>query len=48
MRRWKITVEFENRIFEEIIESVSYTEAYINIEVLYPGCRVLSISEVRG
>jgi hypothetical protein len=48
MKRWKVIIELQNKTLEVLTEAKTYSEAYINVEIQYPGCKIKSVSEVRG
>jgi hypothetical protein len=48
MKRWKVIIELENKTQEVIIKGTSYSDAYVSAEIKYPGCRIKSVSEIRG
>jgi hypothetical protein len=47
MKRWKVVIELKNKTQEIIIEGNSYSDAYVNTEIKYPGCIIKSVSEIR-
>jgi hypothetical protein len=47
MKTYKVIIEYENQILEIYTEAKFYSEAYIAIEIKYPGCIIRSLLEVR-
>jgi hypothetical protein len=46
MKKWNIIIEYLGRELEIKIEANYYSDAYVKAELKYPGCRILSISEI--
>jgi hypothetical protein len=47
MKKWVVIIEYQNKELEVIIEAKYYSDAYINVEAEYPGCRIKRIFEVK-
>ena len=47
MKEWKILIEQNNVRKEITISAVSYSAAYIEAMCNNPGCKIVSISEIR-
>lgn len=47
MKRWKVIIELKNQTQEIIVEGNSYSDAYVNAEIKFPGCKIKSVSEIR-
>jgi hypothetical protein len=47
MKNWKAKIEYKNKLIDVAIEADTFSEAYINISKKYPGCEIISLSEVR-
>lgn len=48
MKNWKIIIDCEGKTIEITVEAKYYSDAYVSAEVKYPGCTVLSITEIRS
>jgi hypothetical protein len=48
MKNWKIVIEYKGKTLSIELEARSYADAYIEVELKYPGCVIKSISEVRN
>jgi hypothetical protein len=48
MYNWKVIIEHAGIIFELLIKAKSYSDAYINSEMSYPDCRIISIKLTKG
>jgi hypothetical protein len=47
MKKWKVIIELEGKEVELITEARYYSDAFVNAETQYPGCRVKSITEIK-
>jgi hypothetical protein len=47
MKTWKVILEIDNKKKEFNLEAERYSDIYITVTTENPGCRVLSITELR-
>lgn len=47
MRKWKVIIEHEGKEIEIITKAMYYSDAYVEAEIKYPGCRVKNITEIK-
>lgn len=47
MRKWKVIIEHEGQEIEIVTEARYYSDAYVEAETKYPGCRVKNITEIK-
>lgn len=47
MKNWKVIIDHEGKRLEVTMEAANYPDAYVNIEIKYPGCQIISITEIR-
>ncbi|HYG49648.1 MAG TPA: hypothetical protein VD905_02045 [Flavobacteriales bacterium] len=47
MKNWKVIIDYKGKRMEITVEAVSYPDAYVNTEIQYPGCTIISITEIR-
>lgn len=48
MKHWKVIIDHENVRMTITIEAQSYPDAYVKTGLKYPGCTIVSISEIRN
>lgn len=49
MKKWDVTFTFDKDNFHSIeIEGETYTEAYVNTMIKYPGAMITEICEVKN
>lgn len=48
MKKWKVIIEHDGKEVEIITEARYYSDAFVNAEMQYPGCRVKSITEMKN
>lgn len=48
MKNWKVVINYQNKTLTIELEARSYADAYIEMELRYPGCTIKSISEIRN
>ncbi len=48
MKKWKVIIEYEDKVVEIIMETKYYSDAYVNAVTNYPGCKVKSITEIKS
>jgi hypothetical protein len=47
MKNWKVIIQYNGKRMELIMEAGNYPDAYVNTEIQYPGCNIISITEIR-
>lgn len=47
MKNWKVIIEYEGNTLEITTQAKYYSDAYVYAEINYPGCIVVSITEIR-
>lgn len=47
MKSWKILIRFDQQVMEVVINASYYSAASNAVQVEYPGCKILSITESR-
>lgn len=46
MSTWKIILEYNFQTIELIVNASSFSEAYMEAEKKYPGCKVASVKQI--
>ena len=47
MKQWKVIIEYNHGRIEKPWSAERYSDVYVDIMIEYPGCEIISITEIR-